>query len=69
MSRDHKVIATSNFNDETFCEREIIGPWLTEDQADRIAAILNEGADDYTREFYRAAHKDRKLWRGMEELV
>lgn len=69
MSRDFKVIATSNFNDETFCEKEMIGPWLTEDQATRIADILNEGCCDHTRTYYLAAPKDRVLWRGLEDLV
>ncbi len=69
MSRDFKVIATSNFNDETYCEKQIVGPYLTEDQATRIANILNEDCGDYSRTYYRAAPKDRVLWRGMEELV
>lgn len=68
MSYDYKVIATSNFNDETFCESQTIGPCLTESQAKRIAAILNEG-DPNSRTYYRAAEKDRKLWRGMADLV
>ena len=69
MSREHKVIAISNHDDPAFKEWEVVGPWLTESQADRIAEILNEDCSNLDSTWFISAHKDRVLRRGMEDLV
>lgn len=69
MAQNFKVISASNFNDETFAESQAVVPHLTEDQAKRIADILNENMHETDRTYYRAVPADRKLWRGMEEFV
>ena len=63
-----RVDATSNFNDESFAEKTIISH-INQDQAERIAAILNEGVGDNNRTYYMARDQDARLWRGMEEFI
>jgi hypothetical protein len=63
-----RVDATSNFNDETFAEKTIIGH-ITKSQAERIAAILNEGVDSNDRTYYQARDQESRLCRGMEEFI
>jgi len=63
-----RVDATSNFNDETFAEKTIIGN-ITQSQAERISAILNEGVGGNDRTYYQARDQEARLWRGMEELI
>ena len=64
-----KVVATSNFADETYAEKEIIGPWLSEMGADAICEILNRECVENDRTFYTPKTAYYKLWRGMEELI
>ena len=63
-----RVDATSNFADETYCEKTIIG-YVTQSQAERIAEILNEGVGGNDRTYYQAREQEARLWRGMEELI
>lgn len=69
MNATFKVLEISNFGDESFCEKEIVGPYLTEDEAERIATILNERVTESSRGYHKAYPKDRVLWRGMADLV
>ena len=67
--RKWKVVATSNFADKTYAEKEIIGPWLSEMGADAICEILNRECVENDRTFYTPKTADYKLWRGVEELI
>ena len=67
--RNWKVVATSNFADETYAEKEIIGPWLSEMGADAICEILNRECVENDRTFYTPKTAYYKLWRGMEALI
>ena len=67
--RNWKVVATSNFADETYAEKEIIGPWLSKMGADAICEILNRECIENDITFYTPKTADYKLWRGMEELI
>ena len=67
-ARNMQIVSVSNFADETYAEKQIIGPWLSQDQADRICAILNEGQPN-SRDYYVPKVADYVLWRGMEELI
>ena len=63
----YRVDATSNYNHESYAERTKLS-WLTKSQAEKIAAILNEGVGEGPT-FYQARKHGTKLWRGMEEFV
>lgn len=63
----YRVDGISNHNDETFAEYIKLN-WLSQSQAERIAAILNEG-DQNSRVYHQARPHGHKLWRGMEELI
>lgn len=65
--RAWRIDATSNYNDETYAESVKL-TWLTRDQAERIADIMNEGIND-GRTFYQPRPHGNRLWRGMEELI
>lgn len=65
----YKVVATSNHGHDSYAEKEVVAPILTEMQADAICEILNQGADDLTRTYYAPKTDDYVLWRGMEEFV
>ena len=63
----HRIDATSNYNNETYCEKVML-TYLTKSQAERIAAILNENVGDGPT-FYSVRKHGTRLWRGMEEMV
>lgn len=67
--RNWRVDATSNFNDETYCETTLNLPPLTEMEAGAICVILNGATPENSRTYYKSRRKDAKLWRGMEELI
>lgn len=65
--RAYRVDSTSNYSDETYCEKVIL-THLTRSQAERIADIMNEGhSTDLI--FYQPRPHGHKLWQGMSELV
>lgn len=66
--RDYRVDIVSNFGLESFCESTAISN-LTKSQAERIADILNEDADERDFHSHRPRHMGERLWRGMEEFV
>lgn len=68
IGRNYRVDCTSNFNDETYAEEQVIG-YLTQSQAERIAAILNENVTEASPTYYQARPMDSPLWRGMAEFV
>lgn len=68
MKEWYKVVATSNFADETYAEKTKI-EYLSLSTAKIIATILNEELSDNDRTYYTVKAQEYKLWRGMEELV
>lgn len=67
--RNWRVDATSNFNDETYCEKTLDLPPLREMEADKICEILNQAVGGNDPTYYTPRPKDAGLWRGMEDLV
>lgn len=65
-----RVDAISNFGKEDFAEYTVLDRVaLSEEQAKRIAGILNENCHDGCPVWYIARHENTKLWRGIEELI
>lgn len=63
-----KVIGTSNFDDEAFAEYEV-ARFVKEYDADGYCEWLNSFGDETSHVWYRVVDVDKRLWRGMEELV
>ena len=69
MGQKYKVIASSNFGDESFAESEVVAPILTEMQADAICEILNAEVGVNSSAYYVPRRADYVLWGGMAEFV
>lgn len=67
---DHKVkvIATSNFGDESVAEYEV-ARFMREREANAYCKWLNACNDDSCPIWYRVVDVEKRLWRGMEDLV
>lgn len=67
-AHDYRIDGTSNYGNQTYCEDTVL-EHLTEDQATRIADILNESVGEVSQTYYQPRHNSARLWRGMEEYV
>lgn len=63
-----KVIGTSNFGDEAFAEYEV-ARFVKEHDADGYCEWLNSFGGETSPVWYRVVDVDKRLWRGMEDLV
>ena len=68
MTDGYKIVETDNFGGDYPDEREVNLPWMTKEQAERIAATINDVHCSYpgARRYWKVVPFEYKLQPGFE---
>jgi hypothetical protein len=69
MTQKWKIIWVDGFGRESVPERLVAENISNKREADIMLAALTESCSGDESQWYRIVENDRKLWRGMEELI
>jgi hypothetical protein len=68
MTEGYKIIETDNFGDDYPDEKEVVLPWMTKEEAEQIAAVINTVHCNYpgARRYWKVVLRSYQLSPGFE---